>query len=201
MIECAAHTGTSVTLDGSASLDPGGENLVLTWEGPFGRRSGETIDVNLPVGAHTVTLTAVDETGHSAMDNLTVKIQDTTPPDLKIVLSPGLLWPPDHSLVEVKSGVRVADTCDSSPSVLLTSISSSEADRDLGDGDTPGDIQECDPGIDDRTFKLSRREVRNRQGQNLHCGVRGQRCFPEFTESLREGDCPYRQAWQSCQSR
>jgi hypothetical protein len=153
-IECSGHAGATVRLDGSASLDPAGENLALTWDGPFGTRSGAVVNVSVPPGTHNITLTAVDSSGLSTIDEVTVDIQDTTPPELKVELSPGLLWPPEHSLIEVKAGIHARDTCDPHPSVSLMSVSSSEADHGLGDGDKPDDVQGCDLGTDDRKFMV-----------------------------------------------
>lgn len=47
-----------------------------------------------------------------------------------------------------------SDVCDPSPSVRLVSVTSSEPDDGLGDGDTEGDIQSADFGTEDRSIEL-----------------------------------------------
>ena len=81
-------------------------------------------------------------------------IVDTTPPDLTVVLSPTVLWPPNHKLVEIKASIAVRDVCDPNPTVRLVSITSNEPDNGQGDGDTTGDSQGAALGTDDRTFLL-----------------------------------------------
>jgi len=44
--------------------------------------------------------------------------------------------------------------CNANPTVVLSSLTSSEPDNGLGDGDTSGDIQGADLGTDDRAFQL-----------------------------------------------
>ena len=80
--------------------------------------------------------------------------RDNSPPTLSISLSPQLLWPPNHQMVEIKATISVKDDVDPHPTVRLVSITSSEPDNGLGDGDTPGDIQQAQPGTDDRQFLL-----------------------------------------------
>ena len=79
---------------------------------------------------------------------------DRTPPVLSVTLSPTVLWPPNHQLQEVVAKISVTDDKDPHPSVRLVSITSSEPDNGLGDGDTPNDVQQADFGTDDRQFLL-----------------------------------------------
>ncbi|HEV2853781.1 MAG TPA: choice-of-anchor X domain-containing protein [Thermoanaerobaculia bacterium] len=79
---------------------------------------------------------------------------DHTPPVLSVTLSPTVLWPPNHQLQEVVAKISVTDDKDPHPAVRLVSITSSEPDNGLGDGDTPNDIQQADFGTDDRQFLL-----------------------------------------------
>ena len=79
---------------------------------------------------------------------------DRTPPQLTVTLSPTALWPPNHRMVEVVATVTVTDDHDPHPAVTLLSITSSEPDNGLGDGDTANDIQGADLGTDDRSFLL-----------------------------------------------
>jgi uncharacterized protein DUF4114 len=84
----------------------------------------------------------------------TLTIVDRTPPVLSVSLSPTLLWPPNHALATIGATITVSDNCDPSPKVELVSITSSEPDNGLGDGDTANDIQGASFGSDDRSFML-----------------------------------------------
>lgn len=92
---------------------------------------------------------------------------DVTPPSLTISLTPDTLWPANHRLVPVSADVRVSDDEDPNPTVTLVSITSSEPDDGLGDGDTADDIQGADFGTDDREFLL-RAERSGRGGGRVY---------------------------------
>lgn len=51
-----------------------------------------------------------------------------------------MLSPPNHKLVPVTIGVMATDDTDPAPSAHIVSVTSSEPDDGLGDGDTAGDI-------------------------------------------------------------
>ncbi len=67
-----------------------------------------------------------------------------------VTVSPDTLWPANHKYVNVNATVTVSDNFDPSPVVELVSITSSEPDNGLGDGDFPNDIVI----VDDFNFKL-----------------------------------------------
>ena len=84
------------------------------------------------------------------------------PPSISMSLSPSALWPPNHKLVDIHATVTIAAD-DDTPSIKLLSITSSEPDNGLGDGDKPNDIQEATFGTADFDFKL--RAERSGTGQ------------------------------------
>ncbi|HWW02087.1 MAG TPA: PKD domain-containing protein [Candidatus Acidoferrum sp.] len=77
VVECPAQ----VTLDASGSSDPDGDPITFQWS-VAGTILGTnvTLAVSLPLGTNVVTLTVTDPCGASAQTNLTVIVQDTTPP-------------------------------------------------------------------------------------------------------------------------
>lgn len=107
-----------------------------------------------PLGATPVTFTAVDADGNDASCIATVNVVDTTPPEIDVSVSPDMLWPPNHKLVDIDATVNVTDICDATPTFVLTSILSNEPDNGLGDGNTANDIQAADFGTADVSFKL-----------------------------------------------
>ncbi len=155
-VECARPDGTPVTLDASASSDPDGDSLSFEWRdaGDVVVATDALVELTLPLGVHTFTLTVDDGKGGTDSDAVVVTVEDTTPPTLSIALSPNVLWPANHKLVEVTASVHASDACDLSPSVSLVAITSSEPDDGLGDGDTHADIQGVSVGADDRSFFL-----------------------------------------------
>jgi pimeloyl-ACP methyl ester carboxylesterase len=153
-LECASHDGALVTLDGSGSSDPNDDPLTFTWVGPFGTVTGELVDVVVPLGTHTITLTVDDGRGKSDSDTVDITIVDTTPPELSFTLLPDFLWPPNHKMRTITTTVDVSDICDPNPSVELVSITSNEPGNGQGDGNTRNDIQDADFGTDDREFSL-----------------------------------------------
>lgn len=154
ILECAGHDGTLVTLDGSGSSDPNDDPLTFTWTGPFGTLTGEIVDVVIPLGTYTITLTVDDGRGKSDSDTVDITIVDTTPPELSFALSPDFLWPPNHKMRTITATIDVSDVCDPDPVVELASITSNEPGNGQGAGNTMNDIQDADFGTDDREFSL-----------------------------------------------
>ena len=67
-------------------------------------------------------------------------VLDNTPPVLSLSVTPQVLWPANHKLVEITVNVSATDDRDPNPEVLLASITSNEDQNDLGDGNTETDI-------------------------------------------------------------
>jgi len=65
---------------------------------------------------------------------------DTAPPRLSIEVSPAVLTPVNHELVEVAPILKVSDDTDPHPRVTLLSVTTSESEDGQGSGNTPGDI-------------------------------------------------------------
>ncbi|HEU4521387.1 MAG TPA: hypothetical protein VFT12_05245, partial [Thermoanaerobaculia bacterium] len=83
-VTATSPDGTVVTLDASASADDG-DTLSYKWSGPFGIAAGRVVHVQMPRGAHVVTLYVEDEHGAQAEDEMIVLVEgtlDTTPPVL-----------------------------------------------------------------------------------------------------------------------
>jgi thrombospondin type 3 repeat protein len=168
IVECGSFAGGSVVLDGSGSSDanstPGtNDDIVLyEWFEDFGTEAetrlgeGETLDVTLALGPHSITLRVTDTFGVSSTDSILLRVDDTIAPVAKVVPDPALLWPPNHRMVPVSLSVSVEDACDPSPRVTLVSVTSSEPDDAPGDGDgrTPNDIQGISPGTSDTEVSL-----------------------------------------------
>ena len=79
-----------------------------------------------------------------------MNVCDEIAPAIDISLSVDVLWPANHKYVDVTATVLATDNFDIAPTVTLLSVTSSEADEGLGDGDFPDDIVI----VDDYTFQL-----------------------------------------------
>lgn len=157
-VEATSPAGAVVMLDASASSDADGDALTYTWReqgqllaGPSGN---PVAHVTLALGVHQIALMVDDGKGASDTATIVVEVVDTTPPALSLSVSPNVLWPPDHRLVEVSAAIQVSDAGDARPRVELLSITSNEPDNGLGDGDTGRDVQQASVGTDDRAFAL-----------------------------------------------
>lgn len=83
-------------------------------------------------------------------DPVLVGFCDAVPPTLTVNVTPNVLWPPNHKLVDVQATVSSSDSAGSAPTVTLVGVVSNELDNGLGDGDTPNDIVI----VSDTTFQL-----------------------------------------------
>lgn len=109
-----------------------------------------------PLGVYTIAVRGTSTTDPSVTTSATfrVRVIDLTAPVVSVSLSPDVLAPPSHKLVPVAATVTATDDYDPNVTVKLVSVSSSEPDDGLGDGDTPGDIAGAAVGTDDRSFEL-----------------------------------------------
>lgn len=140
-VECAGAT-TRVTLDGRGSSDPENGPLAYQWtEGSTVLGTSALLSVSLPDGLHTITLTVMDDHGNTASDTVNINIVDTTPPVISNVsATPGVLWSPNHKMVNVTVAYDVADICDPVQDLLCSlSVSSNEPVNGTGDGNTSAD--------------------------------------------------------------
>ncbi len=160
-IECAGHGGTPVRLDGSKSSDPNGDALGFVWKDEANNVVGRSaiVELTLTMGTHTFTLTVTDLGGLSSRATTHVTVQDTAPPTLWVSLSPNVLWPPNHKLVQVTATVDASDACGSNTAVVLVSITSNDQDHGRGHGNRENDIQAVGGGpvpfgTDVRSFML-----------------------------------------------
>ncbi len=157
-LECTGVNGAMATLNGSASYDPDGDPLTYTWmyEGAViaGPMIDATTNFEFPMGDNLVELTVEDGMGATATDEVLISVLDTTPPEITVTVSPEVLWPSNHKMVDIEYTVTVSDVCDDMVSWELVDIVSNEPDNDLGDGNTEPDIMDADFGTTDTNVSL-----------------------------------------------
>lgn len=101
----------------------------------------------------TIKVDGADACGAAASDTAQVQIVDATPPAIDVAVDPSVLWAPNHSMSSVHATVTATDNC---PGVafVLTSVTSSEPENSLGDGNTAPDIQDAAVGTADVDVSL-----------------------------------------------
>lgn len=129
--EASSASGAVVTYTASASdLVDGNVAVQCT------PASGSTF----AVGTTLVSCSASDASGNSASDSFTVTVADTTPPQIiSVDASPGVLWPPNHKMVDISVVVIAVDAVDPNPVSHIISVTSSQPVNGTGDGNTAPD--------------------------------------------------------------
>jgi hypothetical protein len=103
----------------------------------YSAASGSTF----PIGTTTVTVAAKDAAGNITNGSFTITVRDTTAPSIaSLKTSTATLWPPNHKMVPITLSAVTSDAV-GVVSVKIISVTSSEPDNGLGDGDTTGDSE------------------------------------------------------------
>ncbi len=95
--------------------------------------------VSAEAGAQSVTATCTDIADNSATASVTGINIDKTPPTLKCIATPNVIWPTNHQLIDVATTVNVSDALSGSAGFRLNAIVSNEPLG--GDPDIVGWIQ------------------------------------------------------------
>jgi hypothetical protein len=132
--------GAAVTLDGSASSDPDGDQLTYVWTWPGGRAEGQKPVVEFPMGTTTVMLSVTDGKGGSSTDTVKISVNDIIASALDVSVSPNILWPPTGTHVKVTPTITIKDACVSITKVELLSVTSNEPDKLIQHKDRLPDI-------------------------------------------------------------
>jgi hypothetical protein len=90
-----------------------------------------------------VTLTVTDNHGASNSCTATVTVVNTTPPTISdVAVTPSVLWPPNHKMVEVTVNYTATDDCGAVTNTLF--VTSNEAPNGPGNGTSPDWVIEDD---------------------------------------------------------
>jgi hypothetical protein len=124
---------------------------------------GRVADLNVdltgglfPPGEYIVQFTAIDEAGNQSSCRSNLFVNDSNPPDLQVTLTPDVLWPPDHRMVDIHADVSLRDGCVLPGDLhwLLLSVSCNQPADGAGDGSAAPDIQDAVAYSADTDFRL-----------------------------------------------
>ena len=161
--ECSSAVGTPLAIPPaqvSDVCDP--HPAVVNSHGPGGAEPSGTY----PLGQTDVAMTATDASGNQSACSFPVTVHDTTPPQISSSVTPAVLWPPNHRMVDVGASVVATDACGAS-SVTLASVTSNEPDDAPGggDGNTTDDIQGAQIGTANFDLLLRAERDGSREGR------------------------------------
>lgn len=158
--ECTAPGKSRTHLSAANSTDPDGQADIRSYLWSIDSESaggfsieGRDVDVDLPLGSHTVDLLVVDQHGSYGSTRASVIAEDTTGPAFtNVVFNPSCLWPASHKYVAFNFGTDltadVVDVCNPQAArVRVVSIVSNQPDNGTGDGDTANDIRSGEGGF------------------------------------------------------
>lgn len=113
--------GVSVTLDGTASSDPDGDDLTFSWADADGIvvSTDATPTVSLGLGTHTFTLTVSDD-AESDTDDVTITVEDTTAPTVTAALV--RLGGDDDDDGRFRIEYTCSDACDANPAITTATL-------------------------------------------------------------------------------
>ena len=107
--------------------------------------------ITLPRGVTTITLTVSDGLPNgTSTSTVTITAVDQTPPVLSSSVALPLLWPPDHTMVNVGLTATAVDNCDGSRPVSVRALSNESETDPTGDGNFSPDAS----GIATETLRL-----------------------------------------------
>ncbi len=165
-----------VTLGGQVS-DFDGDALTYDWlEGQtslftglvqaiFG---GDAVDlpqhtVYPDLGAHTLTLRVTDGINNPVVADIAVEVIDTVAPTLAPVPDKGILWPPNHKMVDITIEANAGDNS-GGPVTLTAAVTSNEPEDGLGDGDKYPDWSDLEIDSETGVISLQLRAERSGSG-------------------------------------
>ncbi len=152
-VECDGPGGATITLNGSSSSDPDGDDLEYEWSvaedsGASIAHPGQAVtEATFPVGVHQVTLTVYDldadcqRKGGVDVASLSIMVVDDMPPLVRVTTDLAALLPPNHRMVPVAIYVEASDACsDPADIIVRCTIASSQPDDSDGTGEHVGDV-------------------------------------------------------------
>jgi hypothetical protein len=118
--ECTGPDGTLVDVGQATASDACCAEVTVANDAP----------AVFPLGDTTVIWTATDCNGNSTTATQTIHVVDTTAPEIALSLSPAILWPPNHKMVEIYPAIQTSDVCCSNIILKLVQVQMNEGDSE-----------------------------------------------------------------------
>ena len=135
-----------------------------------------------PVGTTTVTARATDGSGNTATCSFTVTVKDVEPPAINnLIVTPPVLWPPNHKMKNVTVNYTSSDNCPGPISCHIT-VTSDEPENGTGDGDQAPDWDV----LNDHHIKLRAERAGNGDGRVYAIKVTCTDQYGNATDSIRK---------------
>ena len=135
-----------------------------------------------PVGTTTVTARATDGSGNTATCSFTVTVNDVEPPAINdLLVTPPVLWPPNHKMKNVTVNYTSSDNCPGPISCHIT-VTSDEPENGTGDGDQAPDWDV----LNDHHIKLRAERAGNGDGRVYSIKVTCTDQYGNATDSVRK---------------
>jgi hypothetical protein len=184
--ECSGPEGSSVDLGQAAATDNCCSAITISNDAP----------ARFVLGDAVVTWTAEDCHGNSSVATQTVSVIDTQPPDFTVSVSPSVLWPPNHEMMEVVPSVLVADHCCASDVIIeLVSVTTHEADRSNASGRMLG--QNGDVLIDGGRIYLRAERAGLSRGRSYTITYQATDCHGNISTASTTVAVPHDRSWES----
>jgi len=148
LVHVVDTTPPVVTLNGAAELtleaavdsyEEAGATAMDACDGAIVVAITGSVDTSA-VGDYTLTYTATDAAGNSAQVTRQVHVVDTTPPTIASNVVSTALWPPNHTMHLILSGIAADDLNDGAVAPIIV-VSSDEDANGQGDGNTEVDYE------------------------------------------------------------
>jgi len=141
--ECTQSSATPVSLTTHVS-DPDGDALTVTWNADGSQVRVDQVPGGTPpttaaltltqpftLGTHILSISVTDNRFPPVACQTTATVRDTTPPVVSASIGQQLLWPPNHSLIDVGFTATALDQCSGTQPVSVKVFSN---ESQTGDG-------------------------------------------------------------------
>src|SRR6185437_13844055 len=125
-----------VSCTASSLANGASAQFTLTLMVPCSTRAGSSIPDSAMVVSTTLNPNPAPQNGASA----SIQVANPSPVISGLSVTPSVLWPPNHNMVNVALSYGVSDNCDANPGLQIA-VTSNQSANSTGDGNTAKDWQ------------------------------------------------------------
>ena len=117
--------------------------------------------VTVPItGFDNITILYITSQSSQMWDNIVLTPLDTNPPEVACAVDIDLLWPPNHTLIDVGLTFIAIDDTDPDPDIYVLVFADEDDEEPTGDGNHSPDVRS-----DDETLRLRSERIGNSNGR------------------------------------